>query len=58
MRQKYLMRYVLFAVALLLCAGAAWYMADTAAGPQGDAVLAYLNDPAVQSVSQKEACAA
>lgn len=52
MMHKFIVRYVILILALLLCAGAAWYLTNFSGDPHGDAVLAYLKDPAVRAAGE------
>lgn len=44
MIHKYLVRYVIFVLALLLCAGVAWYLTNAGGDPRGDVVLVYMEE--------------
>lgn len=52
MMHKYIVRYVILILALLLCAGAAWYVTNFSGDSHGDAVLAYLEDPAIRTADE------
>lgn len=52
MTHKYLVRYVIFILVLLICAGAAWYLTNASGAPHEDAVLAYIEDPAIRAADE------
>lgn len=56
MIHKYLVRYVILILVLLLCAGAAWYLTNVSGDPRGDVVLAYPGDPAVRAADEVIEC--
>lgn len=48
MIHRYLVRYMILTLILILCAGTALYFAETPAEPYEDAVLACLADPEIR----------
>lgn len=58
MIHKFLVRYVILIAALLLCAGAAWYLTNGSGDPHGDAVLACGGVPgkAAEALRQEGSC--
>lgn len=54
MAGKFLKRYVILALILMLCAGAAWYFSRGSAGPYEDAVLASAGNAVMQRTEGAE----
>lgn len=49
LNRKFILRYLILAAILVVCAGAAWYLTNASRVPSEDAVLAWLSEPMDES---------